>query len=174
MKILTRFLGLVLLLAVAGLAQDITGSIAGTVTDPSGAGVPNAKVTVTNTDRNAVLRTVATDQGGNYSAPLLPIGTYALDIAAAGSREVTLTVQPPATIPLKIIRSGGPVAGKVTLEQPKAQGSQPAESTPRGLEARNASSTPPPRKSGMTAVNGSPFSYKAILTFCAYGDSGCS
>ncbi len=84
MKFLTRFLGLGLLVAVASLAQDVTGSIAGTVTDPSGAGVPNAKITVTNTDRNAVIRTVTTDSGGNYSAPLLPIGTYSLAVTAAG------------------------------------------------------------------------------------------
>lgn len=119
MKILTRFLGLVLLLAVAGLAQDITGSIAGTVTDPSGAGVPNAKVTVTNTDRNAVLRTVATDQGGNYSAPLLPIGTYALDIAAAGfktARRTGITLDVADKLTVNIAMEVGQLSEQVTVE----------------------------------------------------------
>ena len=56
-------------------------------------------------------------QGHNKAPPpAAQPPSFTLDIAAAGSREVTLTVQPPATIPLKIIRSGGPVAGKVTLD----------------------------------------------------------
>ena len=54
-----------LLFAAASLAQDVSGSIAGTITDPSGAGVPNATVKVTNTDRNAVIRTINTDPAGN-------------------------------------------------------------------------------------------------------------
>src|SRR5581483_3578318 len=68
----------------AGLAQDISGSISGTVTDPSGAAVANAKVTVTNTDRNLVMRTLTTGQDGTYSATILPVGTYSLRIAATG------------------------------------------------------------------------------------------
>jgi len=69
---------------VAGFAQDISGTIAGTITDPSGAAISNAKITVTNTDRNAVLRTVNTSGEGVYSAPLLPVGTYALKVEAKG------------------------------------------------------------------------------------------
>ena len=42
------------LLAVTASAQNITGSIVGTVTDPSGAVVSKATVTITNTDTNVV------------------------------------------------------------------------------------------------------------------------
>ena len=62
----------VLLLAVglyAGLcgaaaAQEVTGSIVGTVTDSKGGVVPNAKVTITNTDKQVVVRTLTTHDHG--------------------------------------------------------------------------------------------------------------
>jgi len=73
------------------LAQDITGTIEGTVLDASNAGVPNAKVTITNTDRNQVVRTITTDTAGNYSAPLIPIGTYVIKVEVAGFKTVNHT-----------------------------------------------------------------------------------
>src|SRR5438045_1054752 len=69
-------------LTVAAAAQNITGSIAGTVKDPSGAVLPKATVTLTNTDTGVVVRTVKTDAAGNYSAPLLPIGHYSVTVEA--------------------------------------------------------------------------------------------
>ena len=85
-KIFCRCL-LLALLTIAATAQNITGSIAGTVKDPSGAVVPNATVTVTNTDTGVTVRTLKTDAAGNYSAPLLPIGHYTVAIEAAGFRR---------------------------------------------------------------------------------------
>lgn len=73
------------------IAQDVTGKISGTILDPSNLGVANAKVTVTNTDRNQVQRTITTDSGGNYSAPLLPIGTYSVKAEATGFKTVART-----------------------------------------------------------------------------------
>src|SRR5690348_8746698 len=70
-------------------AQDISGSIGGTILDPTGAPVPNAKVTVTNTDRNQVVRTITTDATGTYSAPFIPIGNYEIKVEAAGFRAAT-------------------------------------------------------------------------------------
>ena len=77
---------------VTGLnAQDISGTIEGTVLDPAGAAVPKAKISITNTDRNQVVRTLTTDATGIYSVPLLPIGNYSLKVEAAGfkTNEVT-------------------------------------------------------------------------------------
>src|SRR2546425_9369560 len=90
-------------LAAVCLAQDTTGSISGSVQDPSGSAVPGATVTVTNTDRNAVLRTVTTDALGNYAAPLLPIGKYAVAVEAKGfrksiQREIQLNVNDKLTV----------------------------------------------------------------------------
>ena len=63
--------GMLLGLAGASVAQVITGTISGTVKDSSGAVVPGATVTVTNTDKNIVVRTVKADAVGAYTAPLL-------------------------------------------------------------------------------------------------------
>ena len=84
--IVVLFLG-----AFALAAQEITGTILGTVTDSSGAVVPHAKVTVINTDRNTVLRTTQTDNNGYYAAPLLPIGRYAVTVAASGFKSFSKT-----------------------------------------------------------------------------------
>src|ERR1035437_5078588 len=72
-------------------AQDISGSIAGKVMDPSSAAVPNAKVTVTNTDGNQVFRNIITDTEGNYAAPIIPIGTYSIKVEANGFKTETRT-----------------------------------------------------------------------------------
>jgi len=75
-------MGLLLGFAGAAVAQQVTGSISGTVKDSSGAVVPNATVTITDTGRNLVARTVTTDTNGDYSAPLLPLGHYSVSAEA--------------------------------------------------------------------------------------------
>ena len=67
------FLLLLSFSAIPAFAQEAT--IVGTVTDSSGAAVPNVKVTLTNTD-TAVSRTVITNTDGQYVAPDLHIGRY--------------------------------------------------------------------------------------------------
>lgn len=68
-------------------AQDISGTIEGSVLDPSGAAVPNAKVSITDIDRNQTLRTITTDGSGNYAAPLIPVGHYTVKVEANGLRK---------------------------------------------------------------------------------------
>jgi len=72
-------------------AQDISATIGGTVLDSTGAAVPNAKVTITNTDRNQVVREVSTEAAGTYSAPLLPIGNYSVKVEVNGFKTETRT-----------------------------------------------------------------------------------
>src|SRR6267378_4290102 len=62
--------------AAIASAQEITGSIVGTVSDSSGAAVAGAKVTIKNLDKNVVLRTVTTEPNGQYLATYLPVGRY--------------------------------------------------------------------------------------------------
>src|SRR5450755_1781059 len=73
----------VMLCAIAAVAQVQNGQLSGTVTDPSGAAVANAKVTVTNQATNLSV-TVMTTANGTYTANQLPIGSYNISIEAAG------------------------------------------------------------------------------------------
>jgi hypothetical protein len=60
-----------------------TGAIQGTVTDVSGAAVPNAMVTVTDPS-HGVSRTQSTNSAGLYYVPSLPVGTYSVEVKSAG------------------------------------------------------------------------------------------
>ncbi len=73
------FLVLVCILTTPLLATGPTGSITGTVTDPKGAVIVKAKVTVTNQGTNAV-REVETNGDGDYTVPFLDPGTYAVSV----------------------------------------------------------------------------------------------
>jgi outer membrane receptor protein involved in Fe transport len=66
----------------SALAQG-TGTIHGSVTDPSGGAVVGARVTALLADRG-LTRTVHTGERGEYLVPLLPVGTYSVQIEAAG------------------------------------------------------------------------------------------
>jgi outer membrane receptor protein involved in Fe transport len=66
-------------------AQSTTGTILGVVKDASGAVVSGAKVVVTNTGTNLRFET-PTSADGSYTAPLLPIGAYMLEVSAPGFR----------------------------------------------------------------------------------------
>ncbi|HVH88461.1 MAG TPA: carboxypeptidase regulatory-like domain-containing protein [Terriglobales bacterium] len=79
-----RFSGLmVVLLGTSGLFGQTLATVQGQVTDPSGAVVPGATITVTNT-ATSVSQTTKTDSSGNYRVPALPIGTYDVDVQASG------------------------------------------------------------------------------------------
>ena len=81
----TLFLALLLVsfCPATAMAQFTYGTILGTVTDPSGAAVPGAKVTATNVD-TAFVRTVETDQTGSYNLVNMPLGSYQVKVEAAG------------------------------------------------------------------------------------------
>jgi hypothetical protein len=68
------------------LAQLTTADILGTVTDPTGASIPNASVTLTNLGTNDQ-RTVQSNGSGDYTFTLLPVGHYSISVKAAGFQE---------------------------------------------------------------------------------------
>ncbi len=74
---------LVLLLAVPVFAQKSTSQIRGTVTDPTGAAVSGAKVTLQN-EATGVSRTISTNAQGNYVFPDIPVGSYQVEVEFAG------------------------------------------------------------------------------------------
>jgi uncharacterized surface anchored protein len=76
-------LAVVFLVAGRLRAQIDRASISGTVTDPSGAAVAGATVTVTNAGTNQS-QTITTDSSGLYTARLLHIGTYSVEATAKG------------------------------------------------------------------------------------------
>ena len=67
-----------------------TGAFTGTLTDPSGASVPNAAVTLTNLDTNQT-RTATTSADGNYKFSLLPPGRYRVRFGATGFKTAEVT-----------------------------------------------------------------------------------
>jgi hypothetical protein len=77
--------------SVLARAQEVSGSISGTVEDAMGASVSGAVVTLTNTDRAFVERTLKTDKAGYYSASSLPLGNYSVTIAVKGFKTTTIT-----------------------------------------------------------------------------------
>lgn len=82
----------VLTTALPGRAQDATtGSISGTVTDATGAAIPDATVTITNTDRNHVERTTTTNKAGFYTATGLPLGHYSVQFGGKSFAGNTVT-----------------------------------------------------------------------------------
>ena len=80
---------LVVCLATAAVAygQISTGTITGTVTDPTGAAVPNVQVTVVQTETNFETK-ASTNPDGVYRVPALLPGTYRLAFEAAGFKRL--------------------------------------------------------------------------------------
>src|SRR5690348_14492858 len=85
-------------------------SLTGTVSDPSGAVVPGASITIVNDATHATRQTVA-DSQGRYSLLQVEPGTYTVTAKAAGFAEVSignvqLLVNNPATLPIHFEQIG--------------------------------------------------------------------
>ena len=107
--------------AVSLFAQ--TTSLSGTVADPTGAVIPKAVVSVTNTQTGAK-RSDVSDSQGRYTISQLPPGTYSLVGQVTGFNDVTqqiqLLVNTPATVNVKFERVGS-TATSVMVEAEAAQ-----------------------------------------------------
>ena len=80
----------VCLLGRAFAQGGATGAITGTVQDQSGAVVANADVRIINQDTGTVTRITKTDATGSFTATLLPVATYTVQIANAGFRDAKI------------------------------------------------------------------------------------
>jgi hypothetical protein len=113
-----RLLLMVILVGLLGsgvliYGQGTSASLTGYVTDPTGAAVPGATVTVTNVDTNFT-QAAKTDAVGNYLLRPLPIGSYTLAIEAAGfarytQKGIVLTVGLSATQDVRLEIAKGKV-----------------------------------------------------------------
>jgi outer membrane receptor protein involved in Fe transport len=72
-----------LIIPSRGFAQATSGTLSGTITDPSGAVIPNANVTITDADRGTTL-TTTTNAEGFFTRTQLPNGRYNVKITANG------------------------------------------------------------------------------------------
>ncbi len=84
-------------------AQELAGTFAGTVTDPSGAVIPHATITITLNGVSGASRVVQSNESGNYTATNLPTGTYTITVSNPGfekfsDRNVVLNVAQKRTL----------------------------------------------------------------------------
>jgi hypothetical protein len=110
------------MLAAPLSAQTATGTITGSVTDPTGASVTGTKVTITNVGTNAKVE-ATTNGEGNYTAPLLPPGAYKVNVSAAGFKAfeqagIVLQVQQQARV--NIVLQVGALTESVTIRSDAA------------------------------------------------------
>ncbi|MCU1285963.1 MAG: TonB-dependent receptor [Acidobacteriales bacterium] len=89
---LAVMLTLAFVLSLPLAAQDATGKVVGTVTDPQGAVVPGAKVTVTNT-ATSVTRETTSGSDGTYMVSALPIGNYTVTVQKDGFTKAVSSAQ---------------------------------------------------------------------------------
>jgi hypothetical protein len=105
-KILFIFLSL---FAMSGLlfAQRDLGTITGTITDPQGAAVPNAKITITE-DATGVSTSLQSNETGAFTRPAMKGGTYTVTVEAPGFQK--------AQQKNVLINPGAPTLENVTLQ----------------------------------------------------------
>jgi outer membrane receptor protein involved in Fe transport len=97
---------LAVFLGMSAAAQQITGSIRGTVVDPTGATVQGASVSATQTE-TGLSRTSMTDRSGGYVLLELPVGHYRLQVEGSGfqtyiQQGIILDVNETATVPVRL------------------------------------------------------------------------
>ena len=91
--LLTLIAGLMVCLGsmTPALGQEITGNIVGTVRDSNGAGVPNATVVITDSAQNIVVRTVTTNEDGEFMVPNLAATVYSVSVEAPSFKKSVQT-----------------------------------------------------------------------------------
>ena len=87
-------------------AQQVFGSIYGTVTDPSGAPVPNARVTITDQQKNTKSEVVSNESGNYQKGQLIP-GIYTVEVQApsfkrALSRDIRVDIDQAARLDVSL------------------------------------------------------------------------
>jgi hypothetical protein len=111
------------LISVFGLLAAMGGSIAGRVTDPSGAAMPGVTVVARNADTGAVHR-ATTDENGAFALPDLPVGRYTVEAEHSGFKPYAragLEAIADAVLQVDIALVVGPHGEAVTVSERAAQ-----------------------------------------------------
>ena len=109
-------------------AQTFRGGIQGTVTDPTGAVIAGAEITVTN-PATGLTRNTKTDGTGNYFVSELPIGTYEIGVKAKGFqaaivKDVKVEVSASQDVNVQLSAGGGTENVVVTVQAPLIEATQ--------------------------------------------------
>ena len=168
-----------LMIDLASAQTIISGDITGTVTDPSGAALANAVVTLTSLDSGAI-QAVTTDSTGTLRFPLLRPGAYKLQVAAPGFSTVTQTV---TAVVGQVVSANVKVSVRGTSETIEVTGAAPILET----ESANLATTYTPKQIELTPNPGGDLTNYALSTpgvvlstgagygnFTAYGMPGTS
>ena len=115
---LTMILAVLLFLVAGSLGQEVTGGFFGTVQDSSGAVIPGAVIQLRNAGTGRVAQTVS-DESGNFSITLLPIGNYEVTAEAKGFKRATVedvTLRVNDNRRLVFVMEVGQLTDQVTVE----------------------------------------------------------
>jgi hypothetical protein len=110
-------IGVLALAAMLAFGQGGTGTITGTITDPTGLAVAGANVQATNAETGAVYASAST-ASGNYAVPNLPVGTYVLSVKVSGFKAYThtnLTIAATQTLKQDIPLEVGSASESITV-----------------------------------------------------------
>lgn len=146
------FVGIVLASATSQWAQVTTATFGGTVTDPSGANIPGASVTIKHQQTGAAITKTAGD-AGDFQFDFLRVGSYTIQIEASGFKrsqssaiELTAGQTIRLNFPLQVgdvsetveVQGAAPLVSTVSSEQLQSYGSKTVTDLP--LARRNFSS----------------------------------
>ena len=100
-------------------AQEVTGSLNGTVKDATGGVVSGATVSISDSEKKVVLRTTTTNNDGQYSAPNIPSGVYDITVEAPNFKKhietgLKLNVSDKRTVDVTL--EAGNISEVVTVE----------------------------------------------------------
>lgn len=139
-------------------AQTITATITGTVTDPAGAVVSNATITVT-AAATGQTKTATTDSEGRYTVPFLQPGEYNISVEAQGfakmaRNRVTLEVAQTASLDFKLTVGAAVAVVEISGETPLLQTEQAGLETT--VENRLIEDLPSAQRSTLAFINNVP------------------
>ena len=157
MKHLSLLLAAMLLLSRSGLSQTPTGTLQGTITDPSGSAIVGAKVTVTNAATNDT-RELTTDSAGRYVLPFLTPGTYSVRVEAKGfssSKVANITLDVSQTRSVDLSLPVGAVTQQIEVQATTAPLDTSGATTGQVIDTRKVLDLP---------LNGrNPFSLESLV-----------